>query len=634
MTSRRLYLEPGQRADVWSVAGLVLLAVFTVMALAGYWYFGLHPENLARFPSSASFYAVSYGFFAQSQVWLSGVVLALFLVRSAGWKWVPGLLFVYVLSLSSELVGTNTGFPFGEYLYTSLLGAKWFGLVPVVIPLSWFTMVLSAHIITGRLTEWSMSRPMHWLLTGILLTIWDLALDPAMSHLVMYWTWGVEGAYYGMPWVNLAGWLFTGVILSFVLDITGVRDWESRLSSRWLLLYYVTLFALPFGMLVAAGVWPAAVLSVGVLVVALELYGRLGTGSEAYPSSGSKPGGEAPAPARARADGVENHAYLTAVIHAASNDPWAFFRSHSRSFSFSSHLFSRANRRLVGSLYVLCRITDDLADDNALSRELKIALLEDWRSIVRSAYDCGASDFAWLNELAKALSRSGMSFCVINTLIDGVLSDTGRVRIQSVQELTDYSCSVASTVGIMMCHLFGETDSWKLSRAAALSRAMQITNILRDVKPDLAMDRVYIPSDILATHGVSVSDLKQLVNSGTFNAPQDATGEAYRKALKAVELLAEEEYRSAWEAIPALPATFGLSVAVAAEIYRGILGNMRARGYDNLGGRIATSSLEKAWLAVRGMTRYGYGRLRSREAFSMVKTSRVHYGEHRSSPGG
>ncbi len=628
MTSRRLFLEPGQRSDPWSTTVLTVLAIFTALALAGYWFFGLHPQNLARFPSSASFYAVSYSFFAQSQVWLSGVVLLLFLVRSAGWKWITGFVLVYVLSLSSELAGTNTGFPFGEYRYTSLLGTKWFDHVPVVIPLSWFTMVLPAHIITGRLTEWSMSRPMHWLLTGILLTIWDLALDPAMSYLVIYWEWGVEGAYYGMPWVNLAGWLFTGVILSFALDQTGVREWEARLSSRWLTAYYVILFALPFGMLVAAGAWPAAVFSITVLVIALEIYGRLGTGSRSAAGTSDTSHG-APSDERGveDVDGLDNHAYLASVIDAASQNAWGFFRDHSRSFSFSSRLFSKANRRLVTSLYVFCRITDDLADNHAMPPDRRAALLHEWRSILRSAYDEGESGFVWLNELAGALRASGMPFSVIDALVDGVLSDTGRVRVLSTQELKDYSYSVASTVGIMMCYLFGERDSWKLSRAAALGRGMQITNILRDVKTDLLMDRVYIPLEILSAHGLSVDDLHELVRLGPAHRGRDSRLDAYKNVLETVAKMADEEYDRAWEAIPRLPASFGLSVAVAASVYRGIMGKLRSDGYDNLSRRIATGSIEKAWLAACGLARYGYSRLRRPWAHSLVETAHVKYRE-------
>ncbi|PIQ63229.1 MAG: hypothetical protein COV99_04105 [Bacteroidetes bacterium CG12_big_fil_rev_8_21_14_0_65_60_17] len=625
MNSRRFLHDVEPRADAWPTSGLIVLVIFTLMALGGYWFFGLHPENLARFPSSAAFYSVSYSFFAQSQVWLSGIVLAFFLVRSTEWRWIAGFALVYVLSLSSELVGTNTGFPFGEYRYTSLLGTKWFGHVPIVIPLSWYTMVLPAHIITGRLTKWQLSRPVHWLLTGILLTIWDLALDPAMSHLVVYWQWGVEGAYYGMPWVNLAGWLFTGIILSMALDGTGVRRWESNLSSRWVFLYYITLFALPFGMLIAAGAWAAALLSAGILVAAIMAYGKLGQRMKNVPTRISSGNDEALSQTPKSDSPTEESAYLNAVIRSASADAWAFFRHHSRSFSFSSRLFSRRYRRLVTSLYVFCRITDDLADESDIPTQQRMVLLEDWRCTVREAYDHETSKLPWLNELAAELKASGMSLSVMESLIDGVCGDTGRVRIQTEKELKDYSYSVASTVGIMMCHLFGQTDTWTLSRAAALGRAMQITNILRDVKQDLVMDRVYVPSDVLAREGLLPRDLMVLLSTDAGGDELDNLMKPYRNALKSVVHLAEEEYSRAWEAIPSLPSSFGPPVAVAAEVYRGILRKLQLRNYNNLDTRIVTTPTEKLWYAMRGLCRYGFGRVRYFYALRTTTPDPVRY---------
>ena len=88
-------------------AGLILLATFSFFAVAGYWFFGVHPENLARFPSSAEFYAISFSFFARTQVWLSGIVLISILSLGRHVKWLPSLLAVYILSLTSELLGTT-----------------------------------------------------------------------------------------------------------------------------------------------------------------------------------------------------------------------------------------------------------------------------------------------------------------------------------------------------------------------------------------------------------------------------------------------------------------------------------------------------------------------------------------------
>src|ERR1051325_4158641 len=118
-------------------------------------------------------------------------------------------LVVYAGSLASELCGTTYGIPFGAYGYTDLLGPKWFGRVPLLIPLSWFTMSWAVWLIARR-------RVRAWravFLGSALLVAWDLLLDPAMSDVTSYWIWGDVGSYYGMPWTNLVGWAITGFVL-------------------------------------------------------------------------------------------------------------------------------------------------------------------------------------------------------------------------------------------------------------------------------------------------------------------------------------------------------------------------------------------------------------------------------------
>jgi uncharacterized membrane protein len=115
------------------------------------------------------------------------------------------LIGVYLVSLGSELLGTTYGIPFGAYSYTALLGPKWFDRVPLLIPLSWFTMAWAV---------WCLALPWAkgWAAVGLgtaLLVAWDLLLDPAMSKVTSYWVWGEVGRYYGMPWSNLAGWAIT-----------------------------------------------------------------------------------------------------------------------------------------------------------------------------------------------------------------------------------------------------------------------------------------------------------------------------------------------------------------------------------------------------------------------------------------
>jgi len=121
------------------------------------------------------------------------------------------------ISLTYELLGTGTGWPFGAYSYTAGLGPTVADRVPATIPLSWFYMgfacyLLAQMVVTRFRPPWASAVSVvlgAWLLTG-----WDTVLDPAMAHEDMplkFWVWHETGPYFGMPVKNFAGWVATGL---------------------------------------------------------------------------------------------------------------------------------------------------------------------------------------------------------------------------------------------------------------------------------------------------------------------------------------------------------------------------------------------------------------------------------------
>lgn len=266
--------------------GLALLYIFTLVALVGYATFGLNPSLLARFPGAIGFYAVSFPFFAQGQIWLAWLVLAGFLSLHSGRRWVPAFLALYALSLGSELLGTTVGIPFGEYHYTDALGPKWLGHVPLVIPLSWFFMALPSYALArAALPERPGARV---LMASLILLSWDLALDPAMSRATAYWVWAEPGAYYGMPWLNLFGWYVTGLALMSALALLRTDRWIGRLPLPWLTGYYGANLLLPLGMSAAAGLWGAVAATLAALAGA-ALVTRVLPGRAAHPLPAGRP---------------------------------------------------------------------------------------------------------------------------------------------------------------------------------------------------------------------------------------------------------------------------------------------------------------------------------------------------------
>jgi len=138
------------------------------------------------------------------------------------WHWLTFMLPALVVSTGAELLGTSTGFPFGEYHYLSGLGYKLAGLVPFTIPLSWFYLGFSAYLLAYMgLVGLGKLRVLGAIAFGsLLLTSWDFVLDPAMSQTTMpFWAWDQPGAFFGMPYQNFAGWFGTGAVFMAIAAI-------------------------------------------------------------------------------------------------------------------------------------------------------------------------------------------------------------------------------------------------------------------------------------------------------------------------------------------------------------------------------------------------------------------------------
>jgi putative membrane protein len=137
-----------------------------------------------------------------------------------GWKKALLLLFLtFAVSLLFESVGVATGLVYGPYHYTDKLGAKFLGLVPYLIPIAWFMMTYPSYVIATRLIP-KQDGVWRWRfmvagLGAVIMTAWDLAMDPLMVA-GEHWVWEVQGAYFGVPVQNYWGWWLT-VFVAFLL---------------------------------------------------------------------------------------------------------------------------------------------------------------------------------------------------------------------------------------------------------------------------------------------------------------------------------------------------------------------------------------------------------------------------------
>ncbi len=255
-------------AMVFGVAGLVLVLPHPAWVLA------LPAVGQRLFAWSMAGGGIVYILFGALAVILYGV-------RVLGARLLWGFFIPAVgLSLGSELLGTSTGFPFGHYGYLDGLGYKIAGLVPFTIPLSWFYMGLVCFLLAYGGLGWLRREGLRLAgavgLGAILLMAWDLALDPAMSQTpVPFWEFQEVGAFFGMPYRNLAGWVGTGMVFMTVAALVwgGMPAERLNLDRRHLtlpLVIYLVNFL--FGAvitvgLLAASYWIPIALGVGLGVI-------------------------------------------------------------------------------------------------------------------------------------------------------------------------------------------------------------------------------------------------------------------------------------------------------------------------------------------------------------------------------
>jgi putative membrane protein len=246
---------------------LAAQAGIVIASLLGYGIFTSRPDLLIKVDPQARFFAWAFHGFAVGNMLIGGLAVVADALLRNRFRAFYAFIAVYVVSLASELMGTGLGIPFGPYAYTSLLGPKWFDLVPLLIPLSWFTVSWACWVIARQRTTGIPAI----IFSTILLVAWDLLLDPAMSKVTSYWIWGEPGNYYGMPWSNLFGWAVTGLLLFVILNKVAT---EPRSKLRFAAMVYLVNFALPYGFCVLNQYWLAALVGPASVALAFIIFGK------------------------------------------------------------------------------------------------------------------------------------------------------------------------------------------------------------------------------------------------------------------------------------------------------------------------------------------------------------------------
>ena len=209
-------------------------------------------------------------------------------------------------------------------------------------------------------------------------------------------------------------------------------------------------------------------------------------------------------------------------------------------------LLPKAKRDGMSALYAFCREVDDVADEESVPVEKRRTQLAAWREDVRRACTGGAPEFPVNRELQSVIrTHPGLRFELFDDLIRGVEMDLDIKRYQTHAELEQYCYRVASVVGLLSIEIFGYTNPRTRDYAVYLGKALQLTNILRDVRTDAERGRIYLPLEELARFGVTEEEILQGHYSPRFRDLAISVAARARHFYKlALESLPPEERRS------------------------------------------------------------------------------------------
>jgi phytoene synthase len=259
-------------------------------------------------------------------------------------------------------------------------------------------------------------------------------------------------------------------------------------------------------------------------------------------------------------------------------------KKRAKNFYYSFVLLSPEKKNAMCAMYAFMRYCDDLSDEPGASR----TAMDRWREALTEALagrpDSGPIWPAFLD----AVTHYRIPHEYFYEMIEGVASDLEVQLIHTFDELYRYCYRVASVVGLTTIHIFGFDSPAALPLAEKCGIAFQLTNILRDIREDTGLGRVYIPSEDLERFGVGLEDLKQSRRTEAFHHLMDfeiaRARNYYMESAPLIDLIHEDSRAS-------------LRALIA--IYDGLLERIAESPSDVLMRRISLSTFEKVWIVLR-----------------------------------
>jgi phytoene synthase len=228
----------------------------------------------------------------------------------------------------------------------------------------------------------------------------------------------------------------------------------------------------------------------------------------------------------------------------------AIAKERAKNFYYSFLLLDNAKRDAMCAVYAFMRECDDLSDDPDQSPAMVEQSISMWRLELARALNGHRADNPIWPAFCDTVKRYQIPHRFFHEMIDGVMSDVHPQQMETYENLYEYCYKVASVVGLTIIHIFGFTSMRALLLAEKCGVAFQITNILRDVREDAGMGRVYIPSEDLRRFGVTVEQLTHGVEDDRFRRLMKFEASRahayYDESAELLRLIDRRSRRSLW----------------------------------------------------------------------------------------
>jgi phytoene synthase len=275
----------------------------------------------------------------------------------------------------------------------------------------------------------------------------------------------------------------------------------------------------------------------------------------------------------------------------------AITRKSASNLALAFVMLPRAKRDAMSALYAFCREVDDVVDEDSVPVERRRARLAEWRADAHRACANEIPQFAVNRELQPVIQQFNLRFELFDDLLKGCEMDLVKNRYEDFEALEKYCHHVASVVGLLSIEIFGYKNPACRDYAVYLGKALQLTNILRDVRTDTERGRIYLP----------LAELKR------FNVTEDEIlkgqySERFAQLAASVAGHAQNYYRLARETLPAEDRRSMAAAELMGSVYWRLLQKLERQRFNVFGPQpTRLSNVQKMLLILHAWLRTAFG---------------------------